>query len=70
MSLLSCPAGREISVFIPARHPLASTINFRAGIVRANNAIIPLGASGSISVQCDMTSGGTGFFFDVFGYFE
>ena len=50
--------------------PLASAINFRPGIVRANNAIVPLGAGGQLSVQCDMPSGGTNFFFDVFGYFQ
>jgi hypothetical protein len=52
--------------------PLASSINFRPGIVRANNAIIRLGAGGQISVQCDMLPGGVGtdFFFDVYGYFE
>jgi hypothetical protein len=50
--------------------PLASSINFRPGTVRANNSIIPLGASGQISVQCDMPSGSTHFFFDVFGYFQ
>jgi Beta-propeller repeat len=50
--------------------PLASAINFRPGIVRANNAVVPLGASGQISVQCDMASGGTHFFFDVYGYFQ
>jgi hypothetical protein len=50
--------------------PLASAINFRPGIVRANNAIVPLGAGGQISVQCDMPSGSTDFFFDVFGYFQ
>src|SRR5262249_55278142 len=30
--------------------PLASAINFRPGIVRANNAIVPLGTGGQISV--------------------
>ena len=50
--------------------PLASAINFRPGIVRANNAIVPLGAGGQLSVQCDMPSGSTHFFFDVFGYFQ
>ena len=50
--------------------PLASAINFRTGIVRANNAIVPLGAGGQISVQCDMPSGSTHFFFDVYGYFQ
>jgi glucose/arabinose dehydrogenase len=50
--------------------PLASAINFRAGIVRANTAIAPLGAGGQISIQCDMPSGLTHFFFDVYGYFQ
>ena len=53
--------------------PLASSINFRPGIVRANNAIIRLGVGGQISVQCDMppgSTGGTHFFFDVYGYFQ
>src|SRR5262249_15386660 len=50
--------------------PLASSINFRPGIVRANNVSIPLGSGGQISVQCDMPSGSTNFFFDVYGYFQ
>ncbi len=50
--------------------PLASTINFRPGIIRANNAVVPLGAGGQVSVQCDMPSGSTNVFFDVYGYFE
>ena len=53
-----------------ATAPLASSINFRSGIVRANNAIVPLGAGGQISVQCDMPSGSTDFFFDIYGYFQ
>jgi len=50
--------------------PLASTINFRTGIVRANNAILPLGTAGQISVACGMGSGSTDFVLDVTGYFE
>jgi len=50
--------------------PLASTINFRTGIVRANNAIVTLGASGQVSVFCGMGSGSTDFVLDVSGYFE
>jgi hypothetical protein len=50
--------------------PLASAINFRSGVVRANHAVVPLGAGGQLSIQCDMPSGGTQFFFDVFGYFQ
>jgi hypothetical protein len=50
--------------------PSASTINFTVNHVRANNAIIPLGAGGQISVQCDMPIGTTHFLFDVTGYFK
>lgn len=62
--LLVYPAG--------AAAPLASSINFRPGIVRANNAVVPLGAGGQLSVRCDMASpsGSTAFFFDVYGYFQ
>ena len=49
---------------------MASAINFRSGIVRANSAVVGLGAGGQISVLCDMPSGSTNFFFDVFGYFQ
>jgi subtilisin-like proprotein convertase family protein len=50
--------------------PLASAINFRSGIVRANNAIVSLGASGQVSVLCAMIAGSTDFVLDVTGYFE
>jgi|GEM_PF-6371304 len=50
--------------------PLASSINFHPGIVRANNAIVALGTGGHISVECDMPSGETHFLFDVVGYFQ
>ena len=50
--------------------PLASALNFRAGIVRAGHAIVPLGAGGQISVQCDMPSGTTHLIIDTYGYFQ
>jgi hypothetical protein len=50
--------------------PLASTINFRAGLTRANNAIIPLGTGDSIAVFCGQSSGTTHFVIDVVGYFR
>jgi hypothetical protein len=57
------PAGTDL--------PLASsTINFGSGFVRANNAILTVGASGQISVFCGMPSGSTDFVLDVTGYFE
>jgi hypothetical protein len=50
--------------------PLASTINFRAGQTRANNAIVPLGAGGTMSVVDGQPSGTTHFILDVNGYFQ
>jgi hypothetical protein len=50
--------------------PLASTINYRAGQTRANNAIIPLGTNDSISIFCGQSSGTTHFIIDVVGYFR
>ncbi len=53
--------------------PSSSTINFAVGKVRANNAIIPLGSGGRITVQCDMPPASTGqtqFLFDATGYFQ
>jgi uncharacterized repeat protein (TIGR01451 family) len=50
--------------------PLASTINFGAGAVRANNAIISLGAGGRLAVQCDMPTGSTHVLIDVAAYFR
>jgi hypothetical protein len=48
----------------------ASTINWRTGQTRANNAIVGLGANGSVTVWCVMFSGFTHVVLDVVGYFE
>ena len=50
--------------------PGASTINFRAGQTRANNAIVPLSATGTLSVADGQSSGTTHFILDVNGYFQ
>jgi hypothetical protein len=50
--------------------PLASTINYRAGQTRANNAIAPLGTNGSIAVFCGQPSGTTHFIIDAVGFFR
>jgi len=47
--------------------PSVSTINFRAGQTRANNAIVPLGTGGTLAVQ---SAAPTHFILDVNGYFE
>jgi hypothetical protein len=50
--------------------PLASTINFRSGQTRANNAIVPLGAGGAIAIVSGQPSGNTTHVIvDLNGYF-
>jgi hypothetical protein len=50
--------------------PMASTVNFKSGVVRANNGTVAMGSNGQITVMCDMLSGATDFFVDVFGYYQ
>lgn len=53
--------------------PLASALNFAAGKVRANNAVVPLGSCGQLAVRNDMppgSQGSTQVLFDATGYFE
>ena len=47
-----------------------SAINFRAGITRANNAILFLGEDGDVAVSCVLPSGSVHMVLDVVGYFE
>jgi hypothetical protein len=53
-----------------AAAPFASAINYRVGQTRANNAILPLGATGRIAVRLDQTAGSVHFVLDVNGYVE
>jgi FG-GAP-like repeat len=50
--------------------PATSTINWRAGQTRANNAVVFFGANGSLGIRCDMPAGATHVIVDVVGYFE
>jgi hypothetical protein len=50
--------------------PTFSSMNYNAGQTRANNAIVPLGASGDISVYCGQGGGTVQFILDVNGYFQ
>jgi hypothetical protein len=61
----------DMRVF-PAGGPFAlvSTLNFRPAQIRANNAIVPLGPAGGITVRCVQASGTAHFIIDVNGYFE
>lgn len=48
--------------------PTTSTINFAAGLTRANNAILPLGTAGGVTVYAN-TAGDARVILDVTGYF-
>jgi hypothetical protein len=50
--------------------PLAATINYNLGQTRANNAIIPLGSGGDITVHCGQGTGTAQIVVDVNGYFQ
>jgi hypothetical protein len=63
--------GGDLRIFPgDAALPTVSTINYRAGQVRANNAILLLGPSGDISVRVDQGGGIVHLIIDVNGYFE
>jgi hypothetical protein len=48
---------------------VTSTINFRAGVTRSNNAVLPLGAGGDVEVLCGASSA-VHMVIDVVGYFD
>jgi len=50
--------------------PPTSTLNYAAGAVRANNAVISLGDGGNLSVQCAQRSGTAQVIIDVNAYFQ
>jgi hypothetical protein len=50
--------------------PLVSAINYAAGQTRANNAVIPLNASGDFAVHSDQPAGTVHLILDVSGYFQ
>ena len=53
-----------------ATRPVVSSINYSAGQTRANNAIVPVSASGAIDVYCAQGGGTVHFILDVNGYFQ
>jgi hypothetical protein len=66
------PTARGHLLLFPgdAPQPLVSTINYRSGQTRANNAIVLLGSDGTLKVACGQASGTTQFILDVSGYFQ
>ncbi|HSN88474.1 MAG TPA: hypothetical protein VL025_17065, partial [Thermoanaerobaculia bacterium] len=69
------PTGAGYLTLYPgdALPPLASTLNFTAGLVRSNNAIVPLSVDGSAALALRASVAGNGtvhVILDVAGYFE
>jgi uncharacterized repeat protein (TIGR01451 family) len=50
--------------------PTASNLNYAPGLTRANNAAVPLSASGELGVYCGQAAGSAHFVLDVNGYFQ
>jgi hypothetical protein len=71
VTVVNPTAGGHLTVYAAGTSlPGVSTINFRPGIVRANNAVLTLGVSGQVTVFNGMASGSTDFVLDVSGWFE
>src|SRR5262249_29719788 len=50
--------------------PVISTINYNVGKIRANNAVVPLGAGGDLNIYCGQGTGTNHVVVDVNGYFQ
>ena len=72
VTVVDATAGGNLRLFAQGiAAPLASVINFRAGQVRANNAVVRLsGSPGALTVQTDVQAGSTHAVVDVNGYFR
>jgi hypothetical protein len=69
------PTGQGHAVVYPgdATLPGTSSLNFTAGVTRANNAVLPLSAdgAGTLAVQATVLGAGqTHLLLDVSGYFQ
>ncbi len=69
---ITAPSAAGSLSLYPAGIPLpnASTINYRPGQTRANNAILTLGSVGDFNVYCGQASGTVHFILDVSGYLQ
>ena len=65
-------AGPGFLTLTPAGTPPvnASTINYNAGKTRSNNAVVPLGVAGDMTIRCVQGSGTAHAVVDVYGYFQ
>jgi hypothetical protein len=66
----SSSQGRVLAYPTATAKPTASTLNYRAGQTRANNAVVALNPAGRLTVSCSQAFGSTHFVMDVTGYME
>ena len=66
------PTGSGLLTLFPGgtAAPQTSTIDYRVGQTRANNAILVLGVAGDFRVLCSQPAGTVQFIVDVMGYFR
>lgn len=66
------PSSAGYVVFYPGDEvpPLSSAINYRTGQIRANNAILKLGATGTLAALANQQGGVVDVIVDVNGYFQ
>ena len=72
LTIVNPSAGGFLSLYpADAAPPASSTISFRQGQVRGNNAVMGLGADGGVTVFCWMEDfGSVDYIVDVNGYFQ
>jgi hypothetical protein len=71
VTVVSPTAPGDLRLFAAGKAlPFVSSINYRAGQTRANNAVVPLGDRGWLSVFCEQASGEVDLVLDVNGFFE
>jgi Leucine-rich repeat (LRR) protein len=71
VTVVSPTAGGHLRLYPSGTpRPTTSSVNYAASQTRANNAVVSLGADGSLTVYVNQPSGTTHLVIDVNGYFE
>jgi hypothetical protein len=70
LTIVSPSAAGNLTVWPDGPQPGTSSVNYRAGAVRANNAILKLGPDGTVMVFVSQPKGQIHLILDVAGYFD
>jgi hypothetical protein len=63
-------AAGNLGLYPAGTSAVVSTINYVAGLTRANNTIVKLSDAGALAVRCAQASGRAHFVLDVNGHYE